>query len=199
MRVTRPTAAERRAQVVEATIAVVAEDGYRAATFANITRRAGLSSTRMISYHFADKDELVAEVVATLFRTISTWVEAHGPSDVDGPREALLGYVRSTVELHDAHRLPMRALSRIFLDHRPSDGSRPYGDPEEDTAVTRVERILTDGCRTGVFRAFDPWVMAVTVQRSLDGIAFLLETAPDLDLGHYADELVTTVDRATRP
>ena len=49
-----------------------------------------------------------------------------------------------------------------------------------------------------MFGIFDPWVLAVTVQRSLDGIAFLLEARPDLNLAHYGDELVALFDRATR-
>ncbi len=35
------------------------------------------------------------------------------------------------------------------------------------------------------------------MQRSLDGIAFLLSARPDLDLAHYASELVETFGRAT--
>jgi hypothetical protein len=36
------------------------------------------------------------------------------------------------------------------------------------------------------------------VQRSVDGLLFLLETRPDLDLDAYADELVEAFDLATR-
>ena len=90
----------------------------------------------------------------------------------------------------------MKALTSIFLDHRPG-GSRPYDDKQEYTAVGRVQDILERGQQAGVFGAFDPWVMAVTVQRSLDGIAFLLEARPDLNLTHYGHELVALFGRAT--
>src|SRR5687768_12945642 len=56
-------AAARRAQILEATIAVIAEEGFAKASFARIRERAGLSSTRLISYHFAGKAELVAALV----------------------------------------------------------------------------------------------------------------------------------------
>jgi hypothetical protein len=36
------------------------------------------------------------------------------------------------------------------------------------------------------------------VQRSVDGLAFLLEARPGLDLAGYAEELVETFDIATR-
>jgi hypothetical protein len=47
---------------------------------------------------------------------------------------------------------------------------------------------------SGAFRTFDPFIMGSVIQRSVDGLGFLLETQPDLDLGAYADELVETFD-----
>lgn len=53
----------RRAQIVAAAIDVIAEAGYRRASFAKIAERAGLSSTGMISYHFDGREDLMREVV----------------------------------------------------------------------------------------------------------------------------------------
>ncbi|TDD47082.1 TetR family transcriptional regulator [Nonomuraea terrae] len=50
------TNSARRAQIVGATIATIAELGYHQASFARIAERANLSSTRLISYHFDHKD-----------------------------------------------------------------------------------------------------------------------------------------------
>src|SRR5699024_12126000 len=55
-----PAAAARRTQIITATIDVIADEGYGRASFSRIAERAGLSSTRLISYHFAGKDELIA-------------------------------------------------------------------------------------------------------------------------------------------
>jgi AcrR family transcriptional regulator len=65
MQVTTRSAAAtaRRSQILEATIDVVAEEGFAKASFARICERAGLSSTRLISYHFAGKAELVSALV----------------------------------------------------------------------------------------------------------------------------------------
>ena len=54
----------RRAQIVDAAIDVLAEHGYPDASFAKIAKRAGLSSTGMISYYLAGKDDLIREVIA---------------------------------------------------------------------------------------------------------------------------------------
>jgi hypothetical protein len=61
-----------------------------------------------------------------------------------------------------------------------------------------VEAILRGGQQAGKFRAFDPRVMAAVLQRAIDGLPFLLETRPDLDLDGYAAELVTMFALATR-
>jgi AcrR family transcriptional regulator len=185
----------RRAQIAQATMELIAEQGYRAATFQAVAQRAGLASTRTISYHFAGKDDLIAAVTAEIFRIIGEFVSAQATAPAD-PRAALAAYIRSAVALNDSHGVQMRALTSIFLDHRPG-GDRPYDAKQENTAVGRVQDILERGQQEGAFGRFDPWVMAVTIQRSLDGIAFLLEQRSDLDLAHYGDELVATFDRAT--
>ncbi len=145
----------RRHQIVDATVALVADQGYRACTFQGIAQRAGLSSTRTISYHFADKDDLIAATLASLFTTIGDFV---AKQTVDHPdaRAALAGYIRAAVALNDTHRDEMRALLRIFLDHRPAGGSRPYTDSEETSALGRVEAILLEGQQAGLFCDFDP-------------------------------------------
>src|ERR1700735_5830654 len=70
-RAQRVTEAGRRAQIVAATIEPIAELGYRQASFAQIARAAGLSSTGLISYHFAGKSDLMAQVVDEIVGAIS--------------------------------------------------------------------------------------------------------------------------------
>ncbi|MGB3331110.1 MAG: hypothetical protein WBA46_19270, partial [Thermomicrobiales bacterium] len=57
--------------------------------------------------------------------------------------------------------------------------------------------ILRRGQETGDFRPFDIAVMATTIQRSLDGIPFMQMEHPDLDLTHYAAELIDLFTHAT--
>ncbi|WNI30547.1 hypothetical protein [Streptomyces sp. ITFR-6] len=61
-----------------------------------------------------------------------------------------------------------------------------------------MRQVLAEGQRAGEFREFDTFVMATTIQRSIDGLPFLLRSEPDLDLAAYAEELVELFDRATR-
>lgn len=191
------TATARRAQIVAATIETIAELGYRQASFDRIAQRAGLSSKRLISYHFAGKDELIAAVVSDVYAAIGGFMAERMRGQPDAAA-MLRAYIRALVEFIAIHRTQMQALMSVFLDHRGENDTRTYDTDSERQALAPVEDILRAGQRAGEFREFDTFVMASTIQRALDGLPFLLRTAPDLDLSAYAEELVTLFDLATR-
>jgi AcrR family transcriptional regulator len=189
---------DRRQEIIAATIDTVAALGYRAATFAKIAERSGLSSTRLISYHFAGRDELMQATVAQVYGQLQSHVDDQVAAAA-GPRAQLAAYIRAVVGFVAAHRVEMQALASVFVGFRDEMGaSRTYDGDADGSAIGAVEQILRRGQDDGAFRAFDPFVMGALVQRSVDGLAFLLETRPGLDLGAYAEELVETFDLATR-
>ena len=189
---------DRRREIIAATIDTVAALGYRATTFAKITERSGLSSTRLISYHFAGRDELMQATIAHVYQQIGEHI-AERLAAANGPREKLAAYVRAVVAFNVEHRREMQALASIFLGFRDESGaSRSYDAESDQRVIGAVEQILLDGQASGIFRAFDAFVMGSLVQRSVDGLPFLLETRPDLDLNAFAEELVETFDLATR-
>jgi AcrR family transcriptional regulator len=191
------TSTARRAQILAATVETIAELGYGQATFARISERAGLSSTRLISYHFAGKSELIAALVEEVYADITRHMTERTRA-ATGPRETLHAYIRALVGYIAEHPTRMRALMSVFLDHRAEDGGRSYNGGDERAAVEPVRQALADGQRAGEFRVFDTFVMATTIQRSIDGLPFLLRSDPDLDLAAYAEELVELFDQATR-
>lgn len=186
------TTTARRAQIVAHAIEVIAELGYQKATYAEIARRAGLSSTGLISYHFANRDELVARVVEEVIGSISSYMYERMQS-VAGATAALQTYIEGTVEFIATHRAEMTALLAIFLS-----GAVQY-EAADDVAVTsHVERILRAGQESGEFRDFDTRVVASAIQRAVEGATFALQRQPDLDLAAYGRELSALFDRAVR-
>ena len=191
------TATARRAQIVDATVQILAESGYAQATFSRIAERAGLSSTRLISYHFAGKQDLIDAVVQDVHGAI----EAHmieRMADQTDLRTTLHTYISALVEFISTHRAQMQALMTVFLDHRDPAGGPTYDADTDVIVVTPLEEILLAGQQSGEFRSFNAFVMATTIQRSIDGLPFLLRGKPDLDLIEYADELSELFDLATR-
>ena len=181
----------RRAQIVEAAIETIAELGYPRVSFAQIAKRAGLSSTGLISYHFAGKRELMAQVVERIYGEIGAFMTER-MKDQPTAREALCAYIEGNVEFTGTHGTRMKALLDIFIN-----GDLHYDADSEQIALSPLEEILRWGQATGEFRDFDVTVMATTLRRAVEGPAFLLTANPGLDLKSYARELVTLFDRAT--
>ncbi|MFG1701926.1 TetR/AcrR family transcriptional regulator [Nonomuraea sp. M3C6] len=191
------TSSARRAQIVTATIATIAELGYHQASFARIAERAGLSSTRLISYHFDGKDELIGQAIATIYGDLAAFM-GERVSAQRTPGGALEAYIRSLVEYISEHRAEMRAATEIFLNFRPEGGSAAQDAATNLSALSHIERMLAWGQESGEFGRFNTRVMAMAIQRALDGLPFLLEADPDADLAEYADELAGLFARATR-
>lgn len=186
------TGAARRTQIIDATIAVIAEQGYDRASFARIAERAGISSTRLISYHFAGKADLMAAVAAEVIGAVSGWTgrAVHAES---GAAAQLRAYIEATVQFISDNRAPMKALTDILLA-----GALEYSADDDAEAGAPLEQMLRRGQASGEFRSFDPLVMAAAIQRCVDGLPFLLERQPQLDCTAYAGELVTLFELGTR-
>lgn len=185
------TAGARRAQIVTAAIDTIAELGYGNASFARIAKRAGISSTRLISYHFDDKAELVRAVVGAV---LAEAAESMGKRlRTAGSRtELLTAYIESNLEFIAEHPTAIRAVIEIAANARADDGTPLVTDA--DDPVGRLAQMFREGQEAGEFRAFDPIVMAVTLRAAIDAAA----SRPELDPHAYAAELVSLFTRATR-
>src|ERR1700722_15596110 len=175
----------RRAQIVTAAIAVIAENGYGRASFARIAERAGLSSTGLISYHFANRGELMEQVVERVIGAITEFM-GDRMAGATGAADALRRYIDGNAAFVETHRAEMKALLEIFLG-----GGFSYDAGQDREAKSPVEQILRAGQASGEFRDFDVTVMATMIQRAVDGLPFLLTDDPDFDTRTYAAEVIT--------
>ncbi|MDX6681222.1 MAG: hypothetical protein QOG94_1261 [Solirubrobacteraceae bacterium] len=188
------TEVARRAQIVDAAIATVAEVGYANASFGRVAERAGLSSTGMISYYFEGKDELDGEVIAAVLRAAGEFVEPR-MSAAQGHREWLTAYIRSNLEFVAAHPEHTIALVQIVT------GSR-YRAPGVGQFVAAFEQLaerLRAGQRERAFGEFDPHVMAIAIRGAIDALVGQFTRDRSTDLDAAGRELAETFDRATRP
>ena len=185
------TETARRAQIVEAAIETIADLGYASASFAQIAKRAGLSSTGLISYHFAGRDELIDQVGQQIIAAITAFMTER-MAGVTSATDALHRYIDGNIAFTESHRTEMKALLEIFLN-----GGFHYDADTDRTVTSAVEDILRAGQASGEFRSFDVTVMATLIQRAIDGLPFLLASQPGFDIRMYASEVVTAIDLAT--
>ncbi|MFC4949163.1 TetR/AcrR family transcriptional regulator [Pseudonocardia sp. GCM10023141] len=192
MRARTFTESGRRAQIVASTIAVIAEAGYAGASFSRIAKHAGLSSTGMISYHFAGKDDLFAACITEIEQVTGAFMEPRIAAAV-GPVAQLRAYVESNVALVGQHPDEVRALIELVRNAAQS--------PAVNGRLALFEEHFRAGQAAGVFRAFDARTVALALTSGLDAVVATAAAAvPEpAELARLGRELADLYVRATAP
>ena len=185
----------RRRQIIDCTIDVLAEDGYSRTTLARIAQRAKVSKS-VIVYHFGTKDEVLLAVAEEVFTRAT---EAVGPRVAAETTASgkLRTYLQARVAFLATQRAHMLALIEIWMNLRDEHGQLRFGEADAVDTVDAIEQILRAGQKSHEFGSFDPAVMSMAVRQAVDGVLLQLRAHPDLDLDHYAKELVALFERAT--
>jgi AcrR family transcriptional regulator len=181
----------RRAQIVTAAIEVIAEDGYAKASFSRIAKHAGLSSTGMISYHFAGKDDLLAACVAEIEQVTEAYMQPRIDA-ADGHVAQLRAYVESNIALVGEHPAAVRALIDIVKNAAAQSGG-------VDGRLALFEEHFRTGQEAGVFCPFDTRTVAKALTAGLDAVVVTAAAAPPepTELARLGRELADLYVRAT--
>jgi AcrR family transcriptional regulator len=183
----------RRAQIVEAAIETLAEVGYANASLARIAARLGISKG-VISYHFAGKDDLIAEIVSQVLQRAWAYIQPRIEAQTTGP-EMLRAYIESHFEFMRDNPKQLSAVVEIVRATIAGAKSPFTGD--RDGAVHMLAELLTRFQAAGDLRAdFDPNSMAIAIRAVIDAAPGRLGD-PAFDIDQYAREAVTSFDRAT--
>lgn len=191
----------RRTQIIAAAIETIAEVGYPNTTFAKIAKRAGLSSTGVISYHFNGKDDLVRAAAGEALRVSGDYLRER-MATASGYAATLRVRIQANIALLASHPRHLRALVEIFANAKTSSGAPVVEPALLDARAGLFETHLRDGQRAGEFGTFDPRVTAIAILGAIDATIGAYATAPDpaaIDLDHLGTELADTFERATRP
>ena len=190
------TESGRRAQIVAAAIETIAEVGYQRASFAKIAKRAGLSSTGMISYHFAGKDDLVRAVSEEIVATATVFMRDRIGA-AEGRPARLRAYIESNMDVVAAHPAHLRALLGIIAAAQDAAGGLTVDTSVLSDRIERLETELRDGQAAGEFGEFDPSVMALAITGAIDALVTSRTGAPAEVLARSGAELADLFLRAT--
>lgn len=202
-RADRPEGAERRtfveearrAQIVAATVEVIAEVGYARATFALIAARVGISPG-LISYHFGSKDELMDQVVQAVERSMDAAILAE-VGEPESYAAAIRGVIEAQVRYVGGHLSEVQALGEVFRHAGGTPAGRSAGSRRE-AAIGELEEMFREGQTDGELAEFDPRPMAVTLMAALESVPGELLAHPETDAASYARELADLFERATQ-
>ena len=184
----------RRAQIVEAAIETVAEVGYANASLSRIALRLGISKG-VISYHFAGKDDLIAEIVSQVLQGARADMQPRIEAQTTGPA-MLRTYIESNLEFMRDHPKELSAVIEI-VRAAIAGAKSPFTGPPDGGAVQFLAELLARFQTAGDFRTdFDPSAMAIAIRAVIDAVPGRLAD-PAFEIDQYARELVAIFDRAT--
>lgn len=173
-------------RILAAAAELARERGIHGTTIAAVSKRSGLPASS-IYWHFADKDELFAEVIRTDFaRWLTTVPQWNTPEDVP-LREALatilLGAVPTLRDMPDFIRIGMQ----VVLDQRQA-----YAAARNAFLDTRAQ--VFEMMRTWVDRSLDPETtptdvdaLARLILAFSDGTLVASQATTDLDVAEYVE------------
>jgi AcrR family transcriptional regulator len=185
----------RRAQLVDCAVEVLATRGYGQATLAEIARCAGIVRSAVL-YHFSGRDEVMQEVVRTLYERGAVFMRERIERAEQKPADMLRAYIESNLAFLGGHARHVAAAVEVVRNHRREDGSLQFGLETTEATVQPLEELLAWGQRTGDFRPFSTRLLALTIRAAIDAVAGQLVAHPDLDVDAAGRELITAFLRA---
>lgn len=174
----------RRAQLIEVTIALVAERGYAATTLASIAQAAGITKGAVL-YHFATKEAVVAAAYESVLQALVNHVgEAVEAAPVARRPQA---YVRGMIEHLRTHPQHTRMLTQAL-----TVVAEPASSRERWAALERL--IVAAREAMSLRTAIDTRSLAIAVGGAIDGIVTERLADPDYDTQAAAEVLVLMLD-----
>ena len=189
------TQRKRREQLLGCAIDAIVDRGFQGMSVGEVARRAGVSKG-VVTYHFAAKADLVYEVVAQIFDSITEFLESRLGRTT--PETFVADYITAWVEYYRTHLRYMLAIGEIWANFRDETGRRRFGEQAVAGELADVQRALELGQADGNRGQFSARVMAVTIKAALDALLGQLASDPELALTAYGDEFVALFERATR-
>jgi TetR/AcrR family transcriptional regulator, transcriptional repressor of bet genes len=177
----------RRVQIINAAIDVIAELGASQASLAKIADKASIS-TSLILYHFKDKEELMAAVLASI---IADWEEpaAKAMALHTSPSAKLRSYIEARLVYIGTRPKQSIAMINLLFAVRPSDNTQAYRTEEQGFELDDIAVLLKEGQEKGEFKSFNIDHMAMMIRSTID--QFLgYSQVPGIDLEQYVKDLL---------
>jgi len=182
------TSEARRRQIIGAAIEVLA-DGVGGTSFARIADRAGLSSPGLISYHFANRKEMV-EAVLDHVDELRTGVISAALADGGDPAARLAAMLQADVEYLAARPELFAAVAEGFHSLRSEDGRLAHLG-QRSRAFGLLLDLLRDGQQHGDFTTeFDAESLALVIDGARTQFLAQVHRRPDLDVAGFIRTLI---------
>lgn len=176
---------------------MLAELGYAQTSFARVAERLGISKS-VISYHFGSKDELLEQVVRTVYTAGAQYIRPRAEV-ADSAPAMLAAFLRANLEYIRDHSQQIAAVAEIAVNARARDGAPRFagGPGGIEQTLRPLQEILRRGQAAGDFADFDTRTMAWAIRTLVDSVPRWRLLDPEFDFGTCIGELIALVSRAT--
>jgi AcrR family transcriptional regulator len=176
----RLSADERRRQIIEATVRVLAKAGYQRASVSAIVAEAGVSKG-LVWHYFTDRDDLMTQTAQQTLVDLRDDVAAGLDLSADVPT-IVRAAVRDAAGLHVAQRDRLEAIRQVVQNLRAPDGTPRLGLADYEETYGHQTELFRRGQDEGTIRPdLDPRHLAVLYQGAVDTMLAHLDAWPDAD------------------
>ncbi len=179
----------RKQQIIAATITTLDDIGYVKASLAQIAKRATIS-TALISYHFADRQDLINQSLQALLEQSATFILTKTYA-ADDPATQLANFIEASIAYQATHPKENAALLEIIFNARTAEDVPYYkiSDDGEDPLLKVLCKILEDGKEQGTFTVDSVQVMAKVIQGAI-GEYMLIGGPISVEAEEYSQEVI---------
>jgi TetR/AcrR family transcriptional regulator, transcriptional repressor of bet genes len=186
---------QRRAEIVDALLSVMAKTGYENATIAAIAREAGLTSG-LLHYHFENKQAILVALVERLVAGLEERVRSRSEAAGDDPRRRLHALIDAHVAL-DGDSDPRAVAAWVVVAAeavRQADVRRLYGR-QIKTTLERLTSLIAVCLKAEKRETRGAATIAAATLSAIEGAYMLSASAPGiLPKGYAAPSLRKMVD-----
>jgi AcrR family transcriptional regulator len=161
--------AQRREQILDAAIEVVARKGYEATTLRDVADAAG-TSTGTVNYYFANKDDVLASALTEVAERFRRRVD-EALQGVDDPAEQLRRVAAACNPDSEAAVANQIVWAEFWVRAARSERLRDQHERLYDEWRARIAKIVREGVAAGSFRDVDAAGWACEFAALLDGLA----------------------------
>jgi AcrR family transcriptional regulator len=185
----------RRAQLVDASIALIAKVGYANFSLGLLAKEVRVSKG-VVNYHFPQKELLLTAIVQEFYSAAAAYMAAHMQTEGTA-LDVLKSYIEANLHFVLTQPVSVLAVTEILANSRHEDGTPVFLN--DGSVYTPLVDIFTYGQTVDhTFRHFDPLLMAQLVRSAIDLLAHSLAKGQYSDPESAIKEIVTTFNLATR-
>lgn len=158
----------RKAQIVEAALALIDEKGNAAISIGDISRKTGISKGN-IAYYFKTKDEIIRHVLIKIVQQTATEITSKVEKK-KSCREQITTYVSVLLKYWIKKRHGYECMIQLVFDLSRSEEKMKFNTNMLRGTVGYIHGVLEKGNQTGEFSVDDTKETAVMIHSFIDGV-----------------------------